>query len=60
MFWNILMISYRLTAQSAKIYELVLFNNIFFNYLEVYLAFSFWFFLVEGYPLPLMFKLILK
>ena len=43
-----------LTVQRAKIHELVLFNNIFFQ------ALSFWFFLVEGYLLPFIFKLILK
>ena len=52
-----------MTAQRAKVYELVLFNNIFvqlfwsifwsiFNY--------FWFYLVEDYLIPFIFKLIQK
>ena len=36
-------ISQRLDTQRAKIYELVLFNNIFFNYFEVSLLVSFCF-----------------
>ena len=39
-------------------YELVLFKVFSFNYFEVRLAVSFWLFLVEGYLLPLIFKLI--
>ena len=42
---------------SLKIYELVLLNNILVQHFEVRLALSFWFFL-EGYLLPLIFKLI--
>ena len=62
MFWNIPMIltNVWMYKVSLKIYELVLFKTIFVQLFWSSLCSFFCFFLVEGYLLPLIFKLIEK